>query len=508
MNSRISLRVVSLLMLYVVFWGALVCLKPVHIDEANFLSLTTGSWTNPHNIKINWQGTTQRAFEVLSNPPGIAWWLWPVRNQPEWIMRIWMLPWSFFGLFAAYRIGSFHQHKYWPAVVLSVCPVFILSIGGLMPDMPLLACLLIGWGGYLESKNRRWLLVMGLSCLFRYNAFFFCFLFILYELIKNRERILSKTVFIFIPILTLFVFDFLAYGEVHFWRMISFQSEQISFWDRFRQFPSLLAMLIGGAAAPVIVFFWVGRNKAALVFAVIVSALVVLFDDWTLFSGFWNALWVFLGVYLSVGIASNVSEPHHKRWVVLSVGGFVFLLTLRFSATRYWIPFLFPFLMLFIDQTPLGLIKKGIFGSFILSVFLFYNDFRLSQAQKDAVDWANSIAAPGYISGHWGFQYYAEKSNWVSSEDDNPIPTGSYWLRSSIAWPQEPAIDCKNPIDEFIAPTLISFLPHVHRVSSRSNFHANALYTKSGPLSSYAPWGLGGEPFEHVELFKICSVAD
>jgi hypothetical protein len=508
MNSRISLRVVSLLMLYVVFWGALVCLKPVHIDEANFLSLTTGSWTNPHNIKINWQGTTQRAFEVLSNPPGIAWWLWPVRNQPEWVMRLFMLPWAFFGLFGAYRIGSFYQHKYWPALVLSVCPIFVLSIGGLMPDMPLLACLLVGWGGYLESKNRRWLLLMGVSCLFRYNAVFFCFLFVVYEFIEDRDKIFSKTLLIFFPLLTLFGFDLWAYGEVHFLKMISFQSEQISFWDRFRQFPSLLAMLIGGAATPVLVFLGVCRNKGAFIFGSIVSALVVLFDDWTLLSALWNSVWVFVGVFLSVGIVSNISKPDHKRWVFLCLGGFAFLLSLRFSATRYWIPFLFPFLMLFINQTPLGLIKKGVVASFVLSGFLFYDDFRLSQAQKDAVDWANSITAPGYISGHWGFQYYAEKSNWVSSEDDKPIKPGSYWLRSSIAWPQEPAIDCKELIDKFIAPNPISFIPHIHRVSSRSNFHANALHSKNGPLSSYAPWGLGGEPYEHVELFKVCSGVD
>ena len=71
--------------------------RPVHFDEANFLTLARGAaldpW-RPHDVWINWQGTRERAFDVLSNPPGIAWFLAPVLDQPVYLQRAWMLCWK------------------------------------------------------------------------------------------------------------------------------------------------------------------------------------------------------------------------------------------------------------------------------------------------------------------------------------------------------------------------------------------------------------------------------
>ena len=57
--------------------------KEIHIDDANFLRLaegareaslvdclTQGVCVGPHDVHINWQGTTEPAFDVLSNPAG------------------------------------------------------------------------------------------------------------------------------------------------------------------------------------------------------------------------------------------------------------------------------------------------------------------------------------------------------------------------------------------------------------------------------------------------------
>ena len=76
--------------------------KPIHLDEVNFLAMTHGDWWSPHNIQINWEGTTESAFDVLSNPPGMPWLLFPVRESAVWVMRLWMFPWvllSIWGIF-------------------------------------------------------------------------------------------------------------------------------------------------------------------------------------------------------------------------------------------------------------------------------------------------------------------------------------------------------------------------------------------------------------------------
>ena len=129
-------------------WIAMVCWvlviflvgdKPVHLDEANFLAMTRGDFWRPHIIQINWEGVEQVAFDVLSNPPGMVWLLWPVKDLPAIWMRAWILPWSLFALWGLWRcmnhIGGSKQ-KIW----LILCsPIFALSHNSLMPEMPLLA---------------------------------------------------------------------------------------------------------------------------------------------------------------------------------------------------------------------------------------------------------------------------------------------------------------------------------------------------------------------------------
>ena len=67
-NTEPTLKII--LITFFFLYSLLVVAKPVHIDEANFLMLTKGEFWSPHNILINWQGQTQPAFDVLSNPPG------------------------------------------------------------------------------------------------------------------------------------------------------------------------------------------------------------------------------------------------------------------------------------------------------------------------------------------------------------------------------------------------------------------------------------------------------
>ena len=83
--------------------------KPVHLDDANFLVLAQGArldaW-RPHDIPINWQGTTEQAFAVLSNPPGVGWWLAPLVDAPVWAMHLWMLLWLPLAVWGAGRLSG------------------------------------------------------------------------------------------------------------------------------------------------------------------------------------------------------------------------------------------------------------------------------------------------------------------------------------------------------------------------------------------------------------------
>ena len=477
--------------------------KPVHIDEANFLALTSGDWRQPHNIDINWQGQSQRAFDVLSNPPGIAWWLWPVRNQATWVMRLWMMPWVFGAVWGAIQLGKTINNSLWPAVLLVVSPIFVLSIGGLMPDMPLLACLLIGWGGFLKRRQPLFLLVLGCAVLFRYSALFFCLIFLISDVLKNKVdfTILSRTMLIFTPISVLFAFDLYSYGQIHFVHMIGFQTAHISLLDRFLQAPALLSMLAGGSG--LLFFPRLLDSKGPLLCGVLVATVVVYFVPMSIGAGLWNGFWIAVGLAGFVGVLHR-STPQSRMWSFWLVLGFFFLMGLRFSATRYWMPFYFIYLMLFVNQTPLAKLKQGTAISIIISAFLFIDDFQFARSHYLGVQWANSKELKGAIAGHWGFQYYAETSGWISSEDDQPLPQNiEFLLRSSVAWPQEPIIECVNVIDSRTFPVLTAYLPHVHQPSMHANYHASAIYGQP-PVRSFAPFGFGSDPYDELTLYQRC----
>ena len=82
--------------------------KPVHIDDANFVAMAEHAardpW-RPHDFIINWQGSSESAFHVLSNPPGIAWWLSPVADASVVVMHMWMMPWLLLAIWGAARLG-------------------------------------------------------------------------------------------------------------------------------------------------------------------------------------------------------------------------------------------------------------------------------------------------------------------------------------------------------------------------------------------------------------------
>ena len=128
--------------------------KPVHLDETNFLALTTGTFLGPHSVYINWQGTQEPAFDVLSNPPGIAWFLWPVRSFEIAWQRVWVLPWSLLAVFGVWRFGQETIKRGFAVTgLLLASPFFWISNGSLMPDMALFACIVVGFTGSRVREN-------------------------------------------------------------------------------------------------------------------------------------------------------------------------------------------------------------------------------------------------------------------------------------------------------------------------------------------------------------------
>ena len=230
--------------------------KPIHVDDANFLAMARAAaahpWT-PHDFFINWGGVTQPAFDVLSNPPGIALWLAPVANQSvEW-QHLWMLPWLVLAGIGAARLGHQVAGRSAEAVIL-ICgaPIAVLATQALTPDLPLLACTLMGFAGLLgEDKpiahRLGWALVLGCGAWFRYSALALIpVVFIWPWLHGQRLQALKLTGAALVPIVMLMIHDQLAYGDIHLFAMLGFQSASNEGGELFHKGVAATAAL-GGA---------------------------------------------------------------------------------------------------------------------------------------------------------------------------------------------------------------------------------------------------------------------
>ncbi len=510
-----SLRRRDLLVLLLLLGLALPFLgKPVHIDEANFLRLAEGAaldpW-RPHAVTINWQGHQEPAFDVLSNPPGIAWLLAPLHGLPIWAQRLSLLPWLLLAVPAAARLGERAGASGSLAALLIVgSPTGLWATGALTPDLPLFATALAGMAGLLATppgalgRAWPWALLLGFSACFRYSGLALLPLAPLWALLcgRRREAVLLGAA-AGLPIGLLALHDLHAYGRLHLLAMVGFQSVSDTDRDLLRKLAAAVAVLGGAAVLPVLAL---ARPRPALVGGVAGLFLGIAAGRLSGHEGV--ALLTTVAACACGGATLGGAARARDRldllllcWLGL---GLAFLLTLRFTATRYWLPFLAPaaLLPLRVAGPRLGRVAVGLTLS--LGLLLLVDDLRLARAQERLAAWVLERAAGerGLVAGHWGFQFYLERAGWSSLEEDAVVPDGTLLAVSTAAWPQEPAPGClselarQSVLDPWPAPRVLT-------VDGAANLHASSL-SANPPRESYAPWGFGRDPLDTVVLLRGC----
>lgn len=483
--------------------------KPVHIDDANFLVLARGAAADPwrpHAISINWQGTTERAFDVLSNPPGVAWWLAPVAAAPAWVAHLWMLPWVLLGVWGAFSAGERLAGRGAAAAWLGMAgPLGLLAAGSLTPDLPLLACawagvaLVVGgrpgWGG----------LVLGAAGLFRYSGLVLIPVAGLLAAAGaggGRAALgpgLRAAAAAALPLGLLALHDLHAYGRWHLLAMTGFQAVSTGPAEVAHKGLAALGSL-GLLGLPPVLARGVG---ARLGWALgLVLGLGAAFA-----AGHLGAALLGTVVAVGAGAAALGGLPRPIRaeeralwaWALL---GFAFLLTLRFAAARYWLPFLPPLVLLAVRAAPPRALAWGVPVVVGWGLLVAGDDLAFALAQRDLAARVHAAAgAPGRIAGHWGFQHHLEAAGWSAHEDDAALPAGVPLARSAAAWPQEVA-GCVVETGRFDAPAVWPF-PRVHTRAGAANAHS-FLVAGDPPLPVFSPVGWGADPYDTVTLWRAC----
>jgi len=479
--------------------------KAVHVDDANFIRLAEGARADlwrPHSIEINWQGTMEPAFNVLSNPPGIGWWLAIATEAPVWFMHLMMFPWALLAIWGMHKLGNelLGSGKL-AALLLISSPLFVLSSQSLTPDMPLLACAVAGIGGFIGSKRGRghwWALLVGASVLFKYSGI--CFIPLLL-LIGFQKRRVKETLWVFAPLLALALHDLHAYGEVHIVAMTAFQGVSETPRELLRKGIASLAMLGGVGLIPIL-----SVSKRAIPFALIGVGLGLLAGEISQLNTEQTAITV---LFTAAGAAAfstlRLSDQKTLFLAAWAIGGGVFLLTLRFSAARYWLPFLPAFLLAALHQTQQLKrsqlwVKVAIGTSLSLSLGLAVDDMAMAQAHRQAA-FIVSDHGRGSFSGHWGWQHYLEEVEWSPIEEDGE--TRFIHAVAENPWPQPPSNNiCLELIDNFTIEDRW-FGPRVHSRNAAANYHS---YIIAGevPKETYSPWWFSNEPYERVAIYHRC----
>ena len=286
--------------------------KPVHVDDANFLAMARQAAVDPwrpHAFNINWQGTTESAFHVLSNPPGIAWWLAPVSHSSVFWMHLWMLPWLLLAGWGAAQLGHVIAQRSATAILL-LCgaPISILAAHSLTPDLPLLALTLAGMGGLMRpGRTRRWLfaIILGSTVLFRYSGLALIPLVVLTE--KNRWSGLRLAIIALIPMALLGLHDLLAYEQIHLFAMMEFQSVSNTLPDIGHKAVASIAALGGAAVLPLLCWQKPKRTLAALAIGAGIGCTAAAWTGQTQLAALSTV------VFSAAGVATLVGAIHHTQ---------------------------------------------------------------------------------------------------------------------------------------------------------------------------------------------------
>jgi hypothetical protein len=489
--------------------------RPPHIDDTNFLVLARGArldpW-RPHAIPINWQGTTERAFDVLSNPPGIGWWLAPVVDAPDPLRHLWMWPWLLLACWGAARLGDRVAGRP-AAAVLLLCasPAALLAATAWTPDLPLLACTLAGMAGLLATRPPGgsplpWAVLLGLGACFRYSGLALIPLAGLWPALRRDVRgAVVLTAAAALPSLVLAVHDVLAYGEWHVLAMTRFQSIADTPRDLFRKLVASLATLGGGLVLPILAW----RRPRGAAAGAVVGAVLGLAGAWvseqTFLSAGWTVIWTAAG---GVVLGSVVSKQSRMDvfFVAWLFGGLLFLLKLRFTATRYWLPFAIPGVLAVLSLAGPRLRTLAVVSTLGLSLALSLDDGAMARAHAvlaERVD-AEAVALNAdqkFFSGHWGLQHHLDSRGWVAVEEDAPLPVGAVWARSQVSWPQDPAPGCQVPLATF-EERPSGWRLRSHTIDVAGHVHAHVI-SADPVVEVYAPFGIGRDPYDSIALVRV-----
>jgi hypothetical protein len=439
-------------------WAAfLAVMSPTafRVDEPNIIALARQIARNPadpYGFSINWNGTTQPAWQVLANPPLVPAWLagWAqIFGWSEVSLHIAVIPFSLIALVAVALLAeSFGASAIVIGAAAIASPAFALGSQVVMPDVAMLAAVTLAVAAALRAEQSRGAFAVACLAAFaapllKYNGIVAAAVLAVLALQRRTAR---SVVIAAMPVAALALWSFAGwklYGTPHIVALQQLQAGGLN------PLPGVI-VAFGLAVLPVVA--WRFDWRAAVIG--VAGALVALFLlEYP--AGSSVLYGVGCGVAAAFILRLRTREAVLIAWLIVPLG---LQFGQRFTSVRYLIATLPPALLL----GQVGLSRVRAIAAAALVVSLSIADAQTANLYRDFV---RAHPAPRY-SGHWGLQHYAELAGARGVEIGEQVREPMIIARHAFP----PVVD-----DGTSWPMRISMPLRTIDCSAAANFYGNAL---------------------------------
>ncbi|MGA2787689.1 MAG: glycosyltransferase family 39 protein [Verrucomicrobiota bacterium] len=445
----------------------LVCLGPfvnkaVHVDDPLFI--WTGQWIQKHpanffGFDVNWSVTAAPMWAANINPPLMSYFLAAVASVFGWheiVLHLAGLAVAFLaaaGIFSLARMWC--QRPLLAAAAAIFTPVFLISSSTLMCDVLMLAFwiwALVFWERALASDKSRWLFVgagalAGLAVLTKYSAVTLLPLLPLLGILRKRKSgwwLVGTAV----PLVMVAAYEWLTaamYGKGLLLAAAGYaRMHRFDFLSDWKARAIISLAFAGGSLLPLLFFApFLWRRQTLLAGGVAVFGLVLgtfclsdnlglirPWDDPGLMNHWGFVLQLTLltaaGLHFLLLAGTDVWQRRDVTSLILALwilGGFLFASVLNWTVSaRSFLPLVPAAVILLVRrwETARGNSLAGewaawpLVPSAIIALSLLLADYRVANSARTAAELIAAKYKPAsrqlWFEGHWGFQYYLEKS--------------------------------------------------------------------------------------------------
>jgi hypothetical protein len=497
--------------------------KPVHMDDT--VHLEAAKWIlknplHPMSYTIDW-GTGNSPGHTYNNPPLLLYFL--------------ALCMNFFGdsevmLHAAYSVfalaaiilffltaSSITTHALKLTALFALCPAFLVS-QNLMLDLPLtvfwlLITYLIVHDIKKSSVSYKFPfligLVLGLSILIKYTSLALFPVYVFY-LIKRYQW--KGLLFLIVPVSIIAfwsIFNILEYGGVHILRNNQ-SPEPYHFINKLVITGIKPLLWLVGLGSTAIYALWSVKlvsNRKILILALLSIVITT--------AGFYARGWIQVGlgsIFLFAGSLLTMVSLYaylscrkdiiSQIFALAHLSVMLFIIALApFMAIRHLLPAL-PFLLFLIAY---GKMEKGIIKilpiiiNAFLGIGLAYSDQIYAETYKSAALKIHEKCDPNahetiWFTGHWGFQWYAQKAGMKPFESFSTMQPGDYFADLMLERDSPSIYDSSNGLTLIDSIVFQSNWGTWLRTMSPMGFY---LYSRE------VPWTITIKPLVKFNLYRV-----